>query len=230
MSQYLDHNQTYWDKGYEAPNVESIIFRFYGRILKPELNITGNGAKLLDFGCGQGAAVNYFNALGFDARGVDISGTDVNVARIRYPHIKEKFNVCEPCPSKNKFYGFEEGVSVITAMQSLYFFDDTDFEMCLEKLHKSMKSDGIIFATMMSVKCQLYYENSKPARGGLREVSFTTNRYSLDSYFIRFIEDEDHLLRTFPMFEPIHVGHYSEQLRSDESERHHYTFIGRKKG
>ena len=33
---YLTENYKYWQKGYDAPNVESFIFRFYGFYLKRE--------------------------------------------------------------------------------------------------------------------------------------------------------------------------------------------------
>jgi len=34
MSDYLKKNEEYWAKGYEAENVESFVFRPYGRIFK----------------------------------------------------------------------------------------------------------------------------------------------------------------------------------------------------
>ena len=36
MEQYLQGNKDYWDKGYVATNVESHVFRMFGRILKYE--------------------------------------------------------------------------------------------------------------------------------------------------------------------------------------------------
>ena len=47
----------YFEKGYFAPNVESITFRLQAKILKYEYNLPKtNVTKLLDFGCGQGAS------------------------------------------------------------------------------------------------------------------------------------------------------------------------------
>ena len=57
---YFNKNATYWAKSYEAPNVESFIFRFYGRILQHDFDLTGRGGEnVLDFGCGQGAALSF---------------------------------------------------------------------------------------------------------------------------------------------------------------------------
>ena len=62
MSSYLDKNAMYWSGTYDAPNVESFIFRFYGRILRFDYGIDGsNHERILDFGCGQGGALNYFD-------------------------------------------------------------------------------------------------------------------------------------------------------------------------
>ena len=74
INNYLKINKDYFNKSYFAPNIESFIFRFYGRILVHDFNITGkNKEKILDFGCGQGSALKYFHNLGFDVYGVDIS-------------------------------------------------------------------------------------------------------------------------------------------------------------
>ena len=73
---YLTENYKYWQKGYDAPNVESFIFRFYGFYLKKRKNL-----KLLDFGCGQGAAVNFFNTVKVNSIGVDISEIDIKSAK-----------------------------------------------------------------------------------------------------------------------------------------------------
>ena len=34
MDKYLKNNYSFWQYGYNAPNVENVIFRLHGRILK----------------------------------------------------------------------------------------------------------------------------------------------------------------------------------------------------
>ena len=41
MENYLKGNDAYWQQGYEGENVESFVFRVYGRILKHELGLSG---------------------------------------------------------------------------------------------------------------------------------------------------------------------------------------------
>src|SRR4051812_25004417 len=102
---YLEHNKTYWEKGYNAVNVDHPVFRFYGRILVQDFP-EALGGKLVDFGCGQGAAVDFFVRHGFNACGVDISQNDISVGQIRYPNIASRLKVVDPDPRRNAFYGF----------------------------------------------------------------------------------------------------------------------------
>ena len=171
---YLASNKAYWEKGYHAVNVDHAAFRFYGRILKPQFGLTGEGhEKFVDFGCGQGSAVNYFSGLGFDARGVDISETDIGVAKLRYPHIAHRFTVCDPKPASNAFYGFPADVAVVTAFQALYYFSDADFADVMERVHRSMRRGGIFFASMMGEQSKEFLRppacGRRPARRQLQE-------------------------------------------------------------
>ncbi len=224
---YLKCNKEYWNKGYHAPNVDHIVFRFFGKILQPQFNLGGKFERLVDFGCGQGAAVNYFTMQGFNACGVDVSEVDINIAKARYPHIERKFSLCKPYPADNDYYGFSEEVSVVIAIQSLYYFSDTDFKLCMERLYDSMRSGGIFYATMMGEKNECYYNNSQPfGDDGLRVVNFKNTRISVSENYMSFVRDEEHLIDKFKMFKPLHVGYYAAKLRSDEGDGFHYSFCG----
>lgn len=229
MSGYLDSNRAYWERGYHAPNVDHNVFRFYGRVLRPDFKLNGNGERLVDFGCGQGAAVNFFVSKGFDARGVDISEKDIGIARTRYPDIAQRFDVCQPKPAANKAYGFPDNVAVVTAIQSLYYFSRQDFNDALEKLHASMRRGGVFYATMMAEGAREFFDNSKPADDWLRVVNFQNDRVQVSNYFMFFVRDEDHLRALFPMFEPRHIGYYAAKFRNDEGDGMHYTFVGVKR-
>lgn len=225
MNNYLNKNYKYWQSGYFAPNVESYIFRFYAYFLKTN-KITGR-RRLLDFGCGQGAAVNYFNNLGYDAIGVDISKKDITYAKKNYKKYKNKFYLVNPDPDKENFYGFKSNIDVVVAGQALYFFDDDDLQICLKKIRNSMKVGGIIYATMQSNK-HYYFDNSKKRKNGLYEVKLKNRRTKVDSHYINFTFSKKHLIKKFEMFKPLEIGYYDIGLTSSEPQTHHYTFIGRK--
>lgn len=226
--EYLEANRAYWERGYEAPNVENQTFRFLGRILRPDFGLPRNHEKLLDFGCGQGAAVNFFRANGFDAEGVDMSRTDIAVAKSRYPHIKTHFSLCHEDPTlQENDYGSAEKYSVITAFQSLFFLSKDNFNVLMNRLYDQLLPGGIFFATMMGVQSKEFFDNSTPTKDEwLRKVDFTNERLTVENYFMFFTSSEEDLVSKFSMFRPVHLGYYSAKLRGDEGDGFHFTFCG----
>ncbi|ARN85051.1 class I SAM-dependent methyltransferase [Candidatus Nucleicultrix amoebiphila] len=227
-SSYLVGNSRYWENAnYDATNVGHPAFKFYGLILKPDFNMTGeNGENLLDWGCGRGANVNYFNQLGFKAQGMDMSESDIEVAKIRYPHIAHRFTRVSPSPSENTLP--IEKYDVITAIQSLYYLSNTDFKILIDSLYSALKPNGIFYATMMGIS-HGYFEFSKEHEDGLRQITFNTKRgYSLEQYFVNFTQNKEHLIDKLSAFKPVHIGYYDEKYREDEGSGFHWTFVGQK--
>src|SRR5262245_43313265 len=119
MTNYLETNAQYWSGAYDAPNVESFIFRFYGRILKFDYGIDGsNHERLLDFGCGQGAALRYFDRLEFNCFGVDIAANDIAAAQRLMPHIANQFAVVDRQPDEKKNL-FGRDFDIVISIQTL---------------------------------------------------------------------------------------------------------------
>lgn len=225
---YLTSNAAYWERGYDAENVDSPVFRVYGRIFVPDFGLDGSGGeRSLDFGCGQAAAAAFFLRKGFDAYGVDISASDLGTAVTRFPELDGRLERIEPEPSADDRY-FGGGFQLITAVQSLYYLSDTDLTTRLESLCDQLEPGGVFYATMMGTRCY-FYDHSKPAEDGLREVEMS-GRKEVDGYYVNFIESEQELVETFSMFEPRHVGYYADRFREDEGEAFHYTFVGVKPG
>jgi len=238
MSDDWKKNLEFWEKPYYSPNVESQVFRFFGRILKGDLGLPNKNPKstLIDFGCGEGSAVNFFNQNGFDAYGLDISSSNIDQAKKSFPEISSNFfrvpldsfdinDLCEIIKLENK-------VDVITSIQALYYLPKQQFNHLLNLAHNSLKTGGVFYATMMSEQEELFYDNSKIVKNGdgwMREVKFSTKRYSVDNYFMHFIKDKDDLINKFSVFEPLHIGEYTNRFHSDDGSGHHFTFCGIKK-
>jgi SAM-dependent methyltransferase len=224
MDEYLSGNAEYWSHGYSAENVDHPVFRFYGRILKVDGPTSG---RLLDFGCGEGSAVAFFAAKGYEAYGVDISETDLASARSRFPALAERFEAIEPKPSRtDRFFG--GGFDVITSIQVLYYLNDDDLQERLWSLHEQLAADGVFYATMMGTK-SWYWELSEESSGGMRKATLPAARLGGGAQYVNFVASEEELCAKFPMFEPVHVGFYSEKFRSDEGPGFHFTFVGRKR-
>lgn len=227
--EYFDGNINYWNKdgGYDAPNTESWVFRWYGRILRDQLGISGrNSEKLLDFGCGAGAAVNFFHRQGFDVYGVDISEGDITKARQRTPQAAEHLKVVSPTPSEDADY-FGVKFDVVVGIQSFYYFNDTDFKKMIRGIYNQMKPGAIIYATMMGTQAW-YYGKSTDAGDGLRNVTTGNDRLGLKDYFMQFVRSKEELIEKFSLFEPIRIGYYDAVWMEEEGSEFHYTFTGRK--
>lgn len=225
MKDYLQANNEYWQHGYVADNVESFVFRVFGRILKPEFGLSGDKhEKMLDFGCGAGAALSFFDKNGFDVYGVDISKIDIQRSKERMPHIEEHFSVIDSAPGeKDVFFGGD--YDLIIAIQALYYYSDTDLRRRLISLKNQMKPGAVIYATMMGTKCW-YYDNSNPSEDGLREVVIKNGRLNINNYFVNFTSSKEDLKKKFDMFKPIHIGYYDADYIESEGSDFHWTFIG----
>ena len=226
MEKYLQGNDEYWQQGYEGENVESFVFRAYGRILKHELGLSGeNGERMLDFGCGDGAALSFFDRKGFDVYGVDISRPAIEGCRRRMPHIADHFEMIDPKPGLDDRF-FSGGYDLVLGIQSLYLLNPSDLEVRLLSLKKQMKPGGVIYATMMGTRCW-YYKYAKPFEDGTHLVELESPRLKTHDYYMTFTESEEDLIQKFHMFEKLHVGYYDACYREDEGSEFHWIFIGR---
>jgi len=224
---YLQANYEHWrQQRYEAENVESFVFRVYGRVFNAQFGIDGSkGEKLLDFGCGSGAALKFFHKKGFDVFGVDISEDAIQRCKDWMPEISDHFALINP-QSKAEDVFFGGGYDVVIAIQSLYYLSDSDMMIRLDSIYNQMKKGGLIYATMMGTRCDWFFENSVEHKDGLMKVNFSTTRLNVRDRFINFTEDEEDLLNKFKMFRKVHIGYYDAKYREDEGSDFHYTFIG----
>jgi SAM-dependent methyltransferase len=222
---YLEKNADYWSNTYHAPNVESFIFRMYGRILKFDFGMDGrNGERLLDFGCGQGGALRFFDQQGFTVFGVDIAEQDLEIARRILPHRADALQAVPLKPDPNTvLFGGE--FDVVISIQTLDFLSRTDFDNAVRSLYNSMKPGAFIYASMNGE--QNYYRNhAVPAEDGLWHVRLKTDRLDYDLY-LAFVKDKEEMRERFKLFEPIYLDHYDSSFREEGSE-FRYTFFGRK--
>lgn len=224
MTDYLKMNLRYWDGRYTAPNVESFIFRFYGRILKFDYGIDGSKhERILDFGCGEGGALNYFDKLGFNCYGVDIAKNDIESARAHMPHIAKQFKIIDPKPDPSLV--FFEGVKfdVVISIQTLDFLSNSDFDKAIQCLYNNMKPGAKIYASMNG--WTMYYRNHATEAGdGLWHVKFKTDRLDYDLY-LNFVKDKADMKRRFQLFKPVYLDYYDSSFREEGSE-FRYTFFG----
>ena len=223
MPDYLETNARYWSGSYQAPNVESFIFRFYGRILKFDYGLDGSGReRLLDFGCGQGGALNYFDKLGFNCFGVDIASRDIDAARSHLPHITDQLIVVDPKPDENKVF-FGGGFDVVISIQTLDFLSNSDFNEAIKCIYNNMKPGAKIYASMNGLN-MYYRDHGEYVGDGLWHIKFETSRLNYD-LFLNFVKDKDEMKEKFSLFKPVYLDYYDSSFREEGSE-FRYTFFG----
>tara|TARA_B100001989_G_scaffold250019_2_gene226369 strand:- start:336 stop:1031 length:696 start_codon:yes stop_codon:yes gene_type:complete len=231
MNSLYQTTDTFWKKKYNSPNVESIVFRLQSKILKHEYNLPKKNSKLIDFGCGEGSSSNFFAEQGYNTIGLDISKISIQTAKKRYKKNNKnlKFEVCKFIPSDQKIYGFKNNVDVIFALQSLYYLGKKDFYELLEIFNRSLKKNGLIFATFKTPNQWDYFNNSKKtADPWLRHVKFKNSRININLNQF-FVKNQDDMINRMRIFKPIHIGRYTMKLTNYESEGEHLTFFGKKR-
>ncbi len=224
-SEYLEKNREYWSGTYDAPNVESFIFRFYGRILRFDYGIDGGKhERLLDFGCGQGGALRFFDQKGFNVHGVDIAEKDLGVARQIMPHRREQLTLVSPTPNPEAVL-FGGNFDIVISIQTLDFLSNTDCAKAIRCLYNNMKPGALIYASMNGYS-MYYRQHATVAEDGLWHVCFKTSRVDYDLY-LNFVKDKDEMKERFKLFTPIYLDYYDSSFRHEGSE-FRYTFFGQK--
>lgn len=233
---YQSQNARYWEQAvYDAPNPETYVFRSWSRVLKHDFDLTGENCEaLLDFGCGPGGNTKYFHDKSFLVHGVDLSSIDIDRCKARMPEAAERFKVISPVAKRSDRWFGNTKFQLVTAFQSLFFYNDNDLEARLMSIYDMMVPGGVIFATMMASSCW-YYDMSEPAENGLRLVKLrrTTDEgrpgLALNDHYINFVENSEDLRRKFHMFKPCHSeGYYDGVYRDDQGSEKHLVFIGQK--
>jgi len=234
MNDYLNRNARYWQSPYNASNPESFIFRLNGRLFK-KYNIYSDpkNVNLLDFGCGQGANLRYFEQqLGFNCYGVDISKDSVPIAKSRLKN-PDNIKLIEPKPSDDNDF-FKIKFDIIISSQVLYYLSDSDLQARLKSFNNMLKDGGHVFFTMMSTKSHYNTWKTDDGDDGMLTVEHTDEIYNkrtkkiVNRHYISLTRDREHLKKKFKIFDPIEIGDYDLAYNENESE-HHFLFFGKKK-
>ena len=226
MEDYLALNKEYFSGYYNAPNVESFVFRTYGRILVIDFGIDGSrGERLLDFGCGQGGNVKFFDQKGFDVYGVDIAHRDIAVAKKVLAHKKNNFKVISPQPSETLLF-FNEAAffDIIISIQTLDFLSNTDFSRAIKCLYNQLKPGGKIYITMNAWEMYYREKHGTYLGDGLWSCKFDNGRVKYD-LALNFLKDKDDMKEKLSIFKSIYIDSYDIQVRGEGSEKR-YAFFG----
>ena len=172
------------------------------------LNITKG--KILDVGCGKGRHAKYFNELGFNVVGIDLSLNSI---------AKAKLNETQDL----KFYKFdmrnvfkENSFNVVTNLfTSFGYFDNSlDEQKTINAMVKNLKKDGILIIDFMNVKKIINNLVSKESKK-INSVEFDITRELKDNYILKniTINDQDISLKFQEKVHALTLIDFSEMLQ-----------------
>jgi len=163
---------------------EKEAIRFLDNITK-YLKITkGN---ILDVGCGKGRHAKYFNELGFNVVGIDLSLNSISIAKKNGKKGLEfhQFDM-------RKIFK-ENSFNVVTNLfTSFGYFDNTqDEQKTINAMSKNLKKDGLLIIDFMNVKKIIKNLVSAESKE-INKVKFDITREFKDNCILKNISITDH--------------------------------------
>lgn len=149
-------------------------------------------AKILDVGCGSGHVAKYLEQKGFMVTGIDFSGKMLQIAKKRCK--KAKFIKTDI----EKFYYGKEKWNGIIALFILIHLKKTNIKKVLNKFHKSLRKNGLLFLSM--VKGRGEYFGPEPLNSKLKMFFRYTTKKEIQLFLkkarFQIIKLKEILLRT----------------------------------
>ncbi len=142
--------------------------------------------KILDVACGKGRHAKYFNELGNEVIGIDLSYNSIEFAK-KYNNDKLKFFVHD-MRSVFKEYHFDLVTNLFTSFG--YFKDINDEQIAFTSMSNNLKKEGFLLIDFMNVKkvinSLVEFETKE-----IDDVRFTIKRKYNGCHIIKKIKIED---------------------------------------
>jgi len=156
--------ETKYQIGYGLKYPDGHVIRVHRQILEYELELTKG--KILDYGCGIGAHLHYFEENGFTPYGCDINAAAIEKCKSLLPAFAENFHVIPYIPRLRDYFSVD--FDVIFSNQVLEYFNDHDLHNLLSQFHGMLKKGGVIFVTWIA-PTNYYSKHIVGTHDGMRE-------------------------------------------------------------
>ncbi len=215
------YRTTAFGNAYPSDGLVSIYHHF----IKKELGGSAHPPKVLDFACSHGANAKFFESLGFDAYGIDISKEAIDYCIQEQGFDPEKFAACDILSGEQSLKEMFGTFDLVIASECLYYFSERDLNRLLQEFKSCMKEGAVFYANMHTWNHQLYrnYEHAGKNAEGLTEISESgTAGLPLG---VRIVRDKEEMRQLFGTFQEIATVRSVLELESENETLH---FIGKK--
>ncbi len=231
LKKYLKINIKFFQRPYNANNVNSYIWRLKSHILNKYIN-PNKKLKIFDYGCGEGSNLLYLSKnYQYDCYGVDTSKSAIKVCKKK--KIKNVRLIDNKIEEEDDY--FNKKFDLIISTNTLYYFDKYDLQKRLKSFENMLKPNGYVFFTMVSVKSKYFTKCSNRIidKNSLTKVNYLKDqnfKFKSNYYqYINFVKNEKDLVSKFKIFKKLNVGFYDQSLQDTSDSTHHYTFFGKRR-
>ena len=157
------------------------------------------GSTLIDIACGKGRHANYFNSLGLDVVGVDLSPNSIASAT-KNENATLQFAVHDMREVYQK-NNFDVVTNLFTSFG--YFEDNTDEQKAINAMASNLKSGGILIIDFMNVKkviANLVLEEQKIIDGILFNITRTV--------------ENGHIIKDIEIIDGTEKQHFQEKVKA----------------
>lgn len=210
-------------RGYGLVYPESHIIRVYERFLMGRLS-DGKKPKILDYGCGTGANLQFFQDKGLDVYGCDVSKTAIMKCRGNKKFKDSHFTVCDEIPNPIELFGALR-FDIVLSNQTLYYLPDDSIRKFVKETYNLINEGGFIIATMIA-KTHWFFAQAITQEGDFHKIDLSLTRFNQYTY-INF-KAKDELEELFKPFEKCLIGSYSLDIMPEEGPTHYWIYIGQK--
>lgn len=210
-----------WDRCYSNNAQMSVwpwsdVVSLVQRFCKPWISKEGAAVQVLEMGCGAGANIPFFKALGCDYKGIDGSLTIVELLHRRYPDLRDSI-VCGDFTSVSPFSG---SFDLVLDRAAFTHNDSKSIEQAIAIVFDQLRDGGVFigvdwFSTKhtdfgFGIPSGDYFTRTKFIKGqftGVGKVHFS---------------DEAHLRELFKNFEIVLLEEKT-LLRSEPRDKHQFA-------
>ena len=200
---YIDQNKKMYDmkfsEGWGSYYPNSEIITLYHRYIKNKMP-QGKKLRVLDFGCGRGANLEFFLDMGFEVYGVDVSGEAIDVCRKNKRFNEENFIQCDVIKEKWLQELFSVKFDLIVATVSLTYLGKSDIKNVIKQFSQCLNIGGMVISSFFEK--QIAFEGERDENG---MIYSTISNLNIKHYTF-ILESKDELRELFDEFKEVTLG------------------------